>query len=283
MRWIPIMMSAALAAGCSPSLTTMAPARTAEAGQVRAAVSADFATSPADVRAIAGEMEALSEQRPSEIDQRDRAEAEELIEEAAMVLVSPPSLGLRAQAAIGITDWLEVGASTSVNTARGNLRMRLFALEEPGIYGVASIGAGMWLSSYPIGLVTDDVKLEEHSRWDLEAALHLGASGRVGDVWLGPKIVRSRYSIGYSGCVRRSQGECSEEANVGIDGTALYYGGQVGLALGGEHVRFGLELSVMRLAVDADLTADAMGYSATRGISREGWVISPSVGVMIGF
>src|SRR5688572_31791901 len=186
MRKILIGIAGAMmVAGCSPALTTMAPAQTARAGHVRASVSADLATTPRDIRTIAGEMQELAEQAPSEFDQGDREEVESLIDDTAAAIVSPPSIGVRAQAAYGITDWLEAGAAVTANTVRGNLRLQLFHLDGPGLFGVANVGAGTYLMGYPIGLATDRVTIDSHSRYDLEASLHVGLSGRVGHVWLG--------------------------------------------------------------------------------------------------
>jgi hypothetical protein len=273
---------AAILAGCSPSLTTMAPAQTARAGHLRATASVDVATAPSDVRELAQEMQALSEQSPEEAS-GNRQEIERVVEETATAIVAPPSIGARAAVAFGVTDWLEVGVSSSVNALRGHLRLQLFELEDPGFYGVASIGGGAHLMGYPVGMMTDHIQLEEFSRYDLEASVHVGFSGRIGHVWAGPKVVRSTYTLGYSACVRSSSNGCQEEARVGLDGTATYMGGQIGVALGGRSTMFSIEMTAMRLAVDANLHAEAMGFNGDRQVQSDGWVFSPSVGVMMMF
>ena len=268
---------AMVAIGCSPSLTTLTPARTTPAGHLSI-------VSGVEQISTGGEHGALLE-AAADLPNEDRTPTEQVVDVAdatSAALVHAPALGYRIALAYGVSQRVEIGLSTSLNAVRGSFRYQ-FLRAAPGFYGVIGLGATAFLSGYPVGQITDEITVESFDRQELDLPLHFGYSGQIFHLWGGPKAVFARYGAEFGVCARRSEGRCARWANAQMDGTAAYLGGQIGIAIGYRRAWLAAELTVARLGMNADMAVRDREVNEERTLGLEGLVVSPAVGGIFWF
>ncbi len=265
-------------AACSPSLSTLQPARTTPAGHLQITTSAEYVHTEGQIREAIGIVE-----NADFGGRMTAAEVTEIIDAATVALVQPPSVGGQLSAAYGLTQRFELGAKVSGSAIRGHLRFQWLRIS-PGIYGSLGFGVSGYLFGFPLHTVSEDaVKVDGFSRWDFDVPLHLGYSNRYFHIWGGPKLIFTTFNAGVTLCTDTRSATCGSTAAVSIGGTAAYVTGQFGLAVGYKRFWVAAELTVGRVGTSGNVDV-VQGARTEEGVfAHEGLVVSPSVGVIAWF
>lgn len=205
--------------------------------------------------------------------------AEDLALGTASMLVSAPGFSSTAAMSIGLSRSYEFSTRVSTSAARVGMRHQLFRMR-PGVYGSIGVGATHYFAPLDIEALNNHVTIHHFQRSEIDIPLHVGISGRTGHVWLGPKLVLANYNADVSACLTSSDGMCTTQGRMRMNGTASYMGGQFGLALGYRRFWFGIELTAMRLTTNANLHMNVSGAKTTLPFSPDGWLFSPAVGII---
>ncbi len=199
-----------------------------------------------------------------------------LMNGAAAVVIAPPSAGFEIGAAYGVTRNFAVGARTTGNTVRANMRFQFLRMA-PGFYGSIGLGASVYLYGFPVQQFTDSVSLTSFARQELDIPISFGFSGRYGHIWLGPKMVLSRYDADVAACTQGNTSTCTTTANVAVAGTAAYFGGQLGLAVGYRQYWIAAELTLMHIQTNATVDIAMNSMSASTTFASGGLVVVPAL------
>jgi len=273
--WFSALLPVVL--GCSPSLSTMQPARLVPEGHLSLTTSADITATTGGIRDVLDEIEDMPN-----IDRASPAQLALAADATTTALVQAPSVGYQLSASYGLSRHFEIGIRTSVSAVRGSVRWQ-FLREAPGFYGALGLGVSTYLYGFPIESYTDLVDVTDFSRHEIDLPLHLGFSSRAVHVWGGPKAMLSWYNAGFSVCADERNDRCVAEALIDMDGTALYFGGQLGFAVGYGQLWFAAELTVAHVALDADLAMTYARRTVRHNYAEDGWAISPSLGLIAWF
>lgn len=258
--------------GCSPALTSMEPARLVPPRHLQLTTGL-YATNPTgDVRAAFD----TATQMQIGNDGITADQITTLMNGAAAVVVAPPSVGMEVGLAYGVTRGFAVGVRTTGNTVRANLRFQFLRLS-PGFYGSIGIGGTAYLYGFPIQQFTDQVSLNHFARQEVDVPISFGWSGRYGHIWFGPKMVLSHYNADVSACAQTNDSSCVMTANIGVSGTAAYFGGQLGLAVGYRQYWVAAELTVMHIQTRANVDLELNGNQAHLSFGSGGLVMTPGI------
>jgi hypothetical protein len=202
------------------------------------------------------------------------AEQGELVESALALALNPPSVASELQGRYGVADNFDVGLRIASSiTARLDGRWQFLPAREGTIAGSLGLGVGYYAKTFEIsGPIESVVAVSDVLRIEMDIPVLFGWSGRIGHFWFGPKLVVSRYW----GDMRLAFFD-STVVEATARGTNLFYGAQVGGAVGYEHVWLATELTVMRLSSDARV--EGPGYAAD--LSFGGLVIYPAIGLLV--
>ena len=276
-RWLaPLAVALALGSACSPTLSSLEPARTIPAGHVQVTSGLYVSLPSGDVRdALEGARGmghgggALSPQ-----------DATTLVRAGTAVVVQPPSVGGSVSAAVGLSQRFALSLRASGNAARAAVRWQ-FLRVAPGFYGSLGVGVSTYFYGFPVQQFVSDLTLDDFSRVELDVPLSFGVSGKVGHLWFGPKLVFSRYDAHLTACLSPGDSGCAREATLGVGGTAFYVAGQLGAAIGWKRVWFAAELTVAYVSAGADVELSMGGHSSSHHISSDGVVLQPAVGLLV--
>ncbi len=273
-RWLAAI--AALAAcACSPTLSTMQPARLVPPGHVQLGTSVEVSLPHGEVRDALDRARGVSGELTS-------AEVDVLADAATAALVHSPGLGLQISAAYGVSRRVELDARASMTAVRGGMRFQLVRAR-PGIYVALGVGVTHQFVGLPIQQFTSAAEVRSFSREELDVPLTAGFSSRAFHLWLGPKLVVARYAASVSACLDRQDGRCAMPATMTLDGTAAYLAGQIGIAIGWKSVWLAAELTVARLGVDATMQIDTATMHQAHTFGGGGLVLAPTVGLFAWF
>ena len=268
-----------LTLGCTPTLSTLAPARTVPQGHVQLTTGVDIVTTSGELAdAIAAGADMDNDGPLSAEDVRRGATA------ASAALVQPSSVGYQVSAAYGISRQLEVGVRSSMNTLRGHGRFQ-FLRVAPGIYGSVGVGVSTYLYGLPLQTLTDgEIESRSFSRLELDVPLSFGYSNRWLHLWAGPKLIVARYDAEFAACVAESDtGNCRREATGTLDGTVTYFAGQAGIALGWRQVWLAAELTIAHVDASADLHIVSGTRSESLQFDKTGLAVAPTIGLITWF
>lgn len=263
------------ACACSPTLSTMRPARLVPPGHVELGTSFEASLPSGEVRDALDRARGISGELTS-------AEVGVLADAATAALVHSPGVGMQISLAYGVSRRVELDARVSMTAVRGGLRIQLLRAR-PGIYVALGLGVTHQFVGLPIQRFTSAAELTSFSRQELDVPLTAGFSSRAFHLWLGPKLVVARYDASVSACLDRQDGLCAMPATMALDGTAAYLAGQLGLAIGWKSVWLAAELTVARLGVDATMQIDASSTHEAHSFGGGGVVVAPSVGLFAWF
>lgn len=285
--WLAPLLSVAvvgaLSLGCTTSLTTLTPAQTTPGGHVR--MSGAVAINAPVGKLLDDVLEAKD--RVSAIEDGEMATPDDvkLISETAVAVVAtPPTAMADIAGRVGLTDRFDLGFRYSGGSLRGDVRFQFLGSTEDDdtFFGSVGLGAGLFVfgSKLPVPAEYEEVlEIENNGQYQLDASVLFGPSGRFGHLWLGPKFVMSSYDtdarITLSGV---------PEQHLSITGTNLYYGGQVGFALGFQFIWVMFELTVVGVSTNTDADAGAAGaFLGDLGGKSTGLIIYPAGGLLLQF
>lgn len=263
--------------GCTPTLSTMEPARLTPPGHFQITTSASGTLPTGEPMSLMRDL-----QRVSKVEKLSLSSSEELALGTASLLVNAPGLTANAAAAIGMSHNYELSARISTASARIGLRHQLFQVRR-GFYGVVGVGATEYFAPLDIGAFSDRATIHHFSRREIDMPLHFGLSGRVAHFWGGPKLVLATYDVDVSACLDTSGDGCASHGRMRMRGVATYAGGQVGVAVGYERAWLAFELTAMHLSARADLNVNVGGIGKGVVFAPNGWLFSPALGVMTAF
>lgn len=274
----PLAVALALAAGCSPTLSSLEPARTIPAGHVQVSSGLDVSLPSGDLR------DALEAARGMGLGggALSAQDANTLVRAGTAVVVQPPSVGGSVSAAVGVSRRFALSLRASGNAARAAIRWQ-FLRAAPGFYGALGVGMSTYFYGFPVQQFVPDLELDRFSRIELDVPLSFGWSGKVGHVWFGPKLVFSSYDARITACIDRAAAGCAHEATVGVDGTAFYFAGQFGAAIGWKRFWIAAELTVAYVNVGADVELSTGGRTMQQRVATDGIVLQPAVGFLAWF
>ena len=118
------------------------------------------------------------------------------------------------------------------------------------------------------------IALEDFRRIELDVPLLFGWSSALGHVWFGPKLV---VSASWTDLQIRIDEENTVLGN--IDGVALYYGVQIGAAIGWRFLWLAIEVTVAGLASAANTESSVISLSS----APSGLIIYPSAALILQF
>ncbi len=205
-------------------------------------------------------------------------EQDDLVESGLALALDPPSAAGELQGRYGVADSIDVGVRFATSaTVRLDGRWQFLKSGAPdgsGFAGSAGVGLGYYAKSFEIP--NHDIELlvgvADLKRVELDAPILFGWSGPIGHFWFGPKFVVNRYWADVTLAFLQTPI---------VDGTAtgtnVFYGGQLGGAVGYKYVWFGAELSIMQLSSSGRV--DSSAYNSD--LSFGGLVLYPAVGIIV--
>jgi hypothetical protein len=257
----------------------MAPARTVPAGHLQLTTGVDIVTT-------SGELADAIEEGVQMMD-NDGPLSKEEVRRAAIAgsaaLVQPDSVGYQVSAAFGVSRHFEIGVRSSLNAVRGHVRWQ-FLRVAPGFYGSLGIGASAYLYGLPLQTLTDgEIENRSFGRRELDVPLTLGWSGRVAHFWFGPKLIVADYDAQFSACIAEGSRGCATEATATLDGTAIYYAAQAGIAVGYRQIWLAAELTVAHVDASADLNVRSGSRSENLPFEKSALALAPTIGLIAWF
>jgi hypothetical protein len=276
-----VVLSCALLAvwcgACTPTLSTMEPARLTPAGHVQVTTSASGTLPTGEPMSLMRDM-----QRVSKLSTFTPDTAEDLALGTASLLVNAPGLNSNAAVSIGLTRSYELSARVSSSATRFGLRHQLFRVR-PGFYGAVGLGVTQYFAPLDIETFSSRAHVHRFQRQEIDVPLQLGFSGRAGHLWLGPKLVVARYNADVSACLSIHDGVCGVEGRMNMRGTATYAGANIGFAVGYRRFWVAAELTAMHLNAEANLDVNVSGARSRLLFAPQGWLFSPALGVITWF
>jgi hypothetical protein len=271
--WLGILV---VSAGCAPSLATMQPAHVAPKGHVQATAAFEVGIPTGTIGSIIDSGKTLSDIAQSQGMVTPEQERQ-LFDSGVTVVVSPPSVGYHFAAYYTLIDRLELGVRYAGGGWRGGARYQLLS-HETGPLDM-TIGAGLSYYSYEIPLASyiPVLEVDDFTRWTVDVPLQIGTSRKYYRVWGGPKFLYSHFST----AIRLSLPSSPDLAT--FEGHTLYYGGQVGFAVGYKYVFFAVELTLAGVSGVGDVKTapdPRNGEAVVHDTNISGFIIYPAVGLI---
>lgn len=265
-----------LLGACAPALSTFTPAPVAPHQHFRGATALGVSIPTGSIGEAFDTAEKLAE---AVIDGRALTDDEvgDLFESTSKVLVNLPSVNYELQGRYGIVKYLDLGLRLALP---GAIRLdgRYQFLRREGSDFAASVGLGLTYYSLEIPVpspIDEVIEIEDFTRYELDIPLLFGWSSDIGHVWFGPKLVLTSYSVSMNA-------DLGTEIELGsISGTGLYYGVQIGGAIGYKYVWVAAELTIAGLSGSEDLEVPALAIK--RSSSLGGAVFYPAFGLILQF
>lgn len=205
-------------------------------------------------------------------------EQRRLFRAGAALALNPPSLVTHVGVAYTPLEHFEVGGRLSPGAWRLGARYQLLEQALQGVDGTVSLGGGHYSYEFPLSDQVPLVKLEDFSRWQVDAGFLVGRHGDWYRVWGGPRLLLSFYGTelvfeqpAISGVTEKKSVLAS------VDGAATYLGGQVGGALGYKHVFIGFELTMVEFWTSASLKV----LQNKRDLDLKSFIVYPGLALLL--
>lgn len=258
-------------AGCAPSLGTLQPAHVAPRGHVQATVGAEIGVPTGSVDTVVGVGRRLSEAAQSGT--LTDEQKWQLLDAGINLVASPPSASQHLAIAYTVVDRTEVSLRYVGGGWRLGGRYQVLNHADSPLDVVVGFGAARSTTPIPAGDVLPVLKIDDFTRWTFDLPVLAGTSNDYFRVWFGPRLLYSRFDT----ALRLEL--VQDETVLGVfRGSALYYGGQVGVAVGYRHVFFGLELTLAGMTGSAAATTTLPIPSRRAELS--GLIVYPAFGLL---
>jgi hypothetical protein len=188
------------------------------------------------------------------------------------LVLESPSIGPHFAVNYTVINRLEVGVRYAGTAWRGGARYQLLDHATGPFDLTAGLGVAHFSYEFPISDQIPILKIDDFSRWQIDSPILIGTSRDWFRVWAGPKILYTSFDT-----QMRLELPMNDITLVKFEGTAFFYGGQGGLAVGYRKVFLAMELTFMEATGTAHLTAPALGMHDTAVSS---FTIFPSFGLM---
>jgi hypothetical protein len=266
-----------LSAGCGPSLATLQPAHVAPKGHMQATAAFEVGVPTGTITRIIDTGKTLAEAANS--NDLTPAQEQQLFESGIVVAASPPSFGYHFALAYTVLEGLEVNGRYAGDGWRLGARYQLLR-HENGPFDMV-IGAGVARSVFEIPLTSyiPILKIDDLTRWTIDVPLQIGTSRPYYRVWGGPKFLYSHLDM-----AMRLEIPYAQRTDLAtFEGRAMYFGGQVGFAIGYRYVFFAVELTMARIVGSADVKTASPPQGGgpdpiARSVDITGFIIYPAFG-----
>jgi hypothetical protein len=275
-RWTAALVLVASAAGCAPSLATMQPAHVAPKGHMQVTAGFEVGIPTGTIGTIIDTGKTLSDAASRQMSLTPQQERQ-LFDSGVTVVVSPPAVGYHFAAYYTPIDRFEVGVRYAGAGWRAGARYQLLRHETAPFD--MTVGAGVSRSAYEIPLASyiPVLEVDDFTRWTVDVPLQIGTSRQYYRVWAGPKFLYSHFST----AMRLSiPGEPMSDL-ASFEGHTLYYGGQVGVAVGYRYVFFAVELTLAGLSGRANVQSapdPRNGEAVVHDTQISGFIVYPAIG-----
>lgn len=281
-----LFVTAALAAGCSTTLSTLQPAEPMKPLHFQTTAALDVVVPVSRVvdavdvtSTLADRYAQNSAYKPTEAEQKQALGA------AVGLGLSSPGVNPDIMLRMGVVKNLDVGLRWSAITAHADAKYRFLTTRDPtpeeeadgakspigngpdrGFQGAISVGISKALYSGFIFDLLDQLKINDYSRFNIEVPIVFGTRlGDFGHVWFGPKYIYSHYSLDAS------------LQNVGIvpetSGSIHHLGGFGGIAVGYKVFFLFAELTVAKMWAKPEIFGQATDLG--------GITVMPAFGLML--
>jgi hypothetical protein len=259
-------------AACAPSLSTFQPAHVAPKGHVAASVGVEGGASVGAFTEVIDRGKDLA-RRAQNNEALTDDDLWKIFDAGVGLMLASPSFGPHVAVAYTPLDRLEVGLRYAGSAFRFAGRYQLL----DHLTGPMDLTVGLGLSrfsySFPLSDQIPILKLDDFSRWQLDVPLLAGTSRDYLRVWFGPKLLFTKFQT-------QLRLELEPVPTVArFDGTAIFVGGQAGIALGYRKLFFAFELTMVEAIGTAHLTSPALDPMA-HDSRISSFTIFPSVGLM---
>jgi hypothetical protein len=118
--------------------------------------------------------------------------------------------------------------------------------------------------------------MDDFTRWTFDVPVLIGTSRNWFRAWVGPRFLYTRFGTRVTVDLPNNDPETGR-----LEGDAVYFGGQGGVAVGYRYVFFGVELTMGQLKGSATTTTTTTALTAlTRKTDLSGVVVYPAFALM---
>ena len=265
-----------LLTGCAPGLSSFTPAHVPPRKHVQAETGFDVAV-PSGLGDIIDDGVATAKSASDH--ELTEAELQTLFRAGAALGLNPPSLVTHVGLGYVPLDHFEVNGRLMSGAWRLGGRYQLLSQAEHGIDGTVSLGGGHYSYEFPLGDRIPLLKLEDFSRWQVDASFLIGRHGSWYRVWGGPRLLQSFYGteLVFEQPSIPSVLEEKRRVLASLDGAGTYLGAQLGAALGYKYVFIGFELTVVKFWTRASVDF----FGSQHDIDLKSTVVYPGIALML--
>lgn len=263
-----------LAAGCAPALSSMTPAHVAEHKHVQAALAIDVSVPTSgisDAIDTGKKLAGTATQRPLTADEENQ-----LFLAGASLVLNPPSVVPHIDVGYGLVKNFEIDGRLSTGAWRLGGRYQFLNKTDHGFDLSAGLGGGKYAFEFPVSNVIDVLELKDFERWQVDAVVLAGHRSDFHRVWAGPRLAMTWYSTSLEYTQPPLAGFPPSQTLASFDGHGLYFGGQLGGAVGYRWVFLAFELTVAHFSNSANISARGNSVEA----DGDGWIVYPAVGLL---
>ncbi|MES1206535.1 MAG: hypothetical protein ABUS79_11415 [Pseudomonadota bacterium] len=260
---------------CGPSLATLQPAHVAPKGHLQVAAGVEVGVPTGTISRVLDSGVTLSKAAGDRA--LTDAEVAQLFDAGVILTTSPPSAGYVFALAYTIVDRTEVQARYAGGGWRLGGRYQVLRHEDGPFDFVVGLGVARSTASIPFTDEVPALHVDDFSRWSYDLPLQIGTSRDWFRVWIGPRIMYSRFGTRVTVTLPNNP---VEEAR--LDGNALYLGGQGGVAFGYRYAFVGFELTMAGMMGSATASATSTSMLSVPGRSTDisGLVVYPAFSLM---
>lgn len=262
--------------GCAPALSSFTPAHVAPKKHVQAELGFDVSVPSGMITGVVDEGGALG--KAARDHELSEDEQRRLFRAGAALALNPPSLVSHVGVAYTPLPHFELGGRLTSGAWRLGARYQLLEQALHDLDGTFSLGGGHYSYEFPLSDQIPFIKLEDFSRWQVDAGFLIGRHGDWYRVWAGPRLLLTFYGtelVFEQPAIPGSTGEKTVLAS--LDGTGTYLGGQVGGALGYKHVFVGFELTVAKFWTSGKLEL----LQREHEIALQSFIVYPGLALML--
>ena len=263
-----------LGVGCAPALSSFTPAHVAPKKHVQAEAGFDISI-PSSIGDVVDQGATLS--KAARGHELTRDEQQQLFRAGAALALNPPSLVTHLGLAYTPLDYFEVNGRLTSGAWRLGARYQVLDETKHSVDGSFSLGGGRYSYEFPVSDQIPLLKLEDFSRWQLDAGFLVGKHGDWYRVWAGPRLLLSFYGTKLSFQQPAIGVEAEKIVLASLDGAATYLGGQLGAALGYKHVFLGFELTVAKFWTSASIKV----LDDERNMDLDSFIVYPGLALML--
>lgn len=259
--------------GCAPSLSNMQPAHVAPKGHLLAEAGMDISVPTgalADVLETADTLEDAARSRKLTDGEKLR-----IFDAGAGVVLNPPGFATHFGVAYSLFHRFELSLRHASAAWRAGARFQILEQAGHGVDLTAGVGFARYVYELPVPGISHILEVDDFKRWQIDFPILVGRQASWYRWWAGPRIMLTSFSAGLT---LGLPGEPLLAATV--DGKGLYYGVQVGGALGFRYAFAAFELTLAQLRAKPHLEASMLG---SRDVDVSSFIVYPSVGLLFQF